>query len=196
MHVIAGSSTRQPASSPWAPTLETARLHLVPPAVADLEDAAAMWAHPAVYGMIGGRPFTREEVWQRLLRYIGHWHLLGYGTWTIRARQDGAYLGSVGLMLSRRATIPSFEDEVEAGWTLVPHAHGQGYAREALGAMLTWADANGIAPVLCIIDDANLPSIRLAERCGFRPAGTVQYREQPVRLFRREKPPVPPLMEL
>lgn len=169
------------------PSLATGRLVLRPPAPADLEDSAAMWADPAVYGMIGGRPFSREEVWHRLLRYIGHWQALGYGTWTVRDSASGRFVGEVGLMDSRRATDPGFEGTPEAGWALAPHAHGQGVAGEALGAMLDWADAQAITRTVCIIAPANAASIRLATRVGYRPLGSVQYREVAVELYERRQ---------
>ena len=39
----------------------------------DFLDSFAMWSDPEVIRYIGGKPFTREEVWARLLRYAGHW---------------------------------------------------------------------------------------------------------------------------
>jgi RimJ/RimL family protein N-acetyltransferase len=167
------------------PVLRTERLVLEPPAPADLEEAAAMWADPGVYDAIGGRVFTREEVWQRLLRYIGHWGALGFGSWTVRERQSGRYVGDVGLMDSRRDTSPSFEGVPEAGWVLAPHAHGRGYAREALAAMFAWADERAIARTVCIIGADNARSLRLAARFGFCPLGTVDYRGAPITLHER-----------
>ena len=61
------------------PELETPRLSLRGHRVEDLEDCAAMWGDPQVTRHIGGRPSTKEEVWSRLVRYVGHWALLGFG---------------------------------------------------------------------------------------------------------------------
>jgi RimJ/RimL family protein N-acetyltransferase len=61
------------------PRLETSRLVLREHAVQDFEALYAMWSEPAVYRHIIGRPATREEAWNRLLRYSGHWSRLGYG---------------------------------------------------------------------------------------------------------------------
>jgi len=166
------------------PTLRTDRLVLAPHAPADLEDMAAMHADPHVMRLIGG-PVPREQVWHRLLRYVGHWQIAGYGHWTVRLADGGTYLGDVGLMDSRRATHPSFEGVPEAGWAFAAAAQGRGYAREAIGAMLEWADRNGIARTVCIIHPDNAPSIRLAEAHGYAFAGEVAYRGEPVRLFDR-----------
>lgn len=167
------------------PTLRTARLTLAPHTPADLEEMAAIWADPRVTEHIGGRPLTREECWRDLQRYVGHWRLFPYGHFTVRETASARFLGEVGLMNSRRDTQPSFEGTVEAGWAFAPAAQGRGYAREAVAALLAWADGQGIARTVCIIDHANARSIRLADAVGFRAAGEVRYRDAPTRLFER-----------
>ena len=174
------------------PILTTARLTLAGPDPADLPALAEMWADPRVYAMISDHALTREEVWYRVLRYIGHWQVVGYGTWTLRETASGRLAGAVGLMDSRRATTPSFEGTPEVGWTLAPWAHGQGFAREALEAALAWADARGIARTVCIIDPANAPSLRLAARVGYTLATQATYRDKPTLLFERPANPPPP----
>lgn len=170
------------------PVLTTARLTLTGPDPADLPDLAAMWADPGVYAMIGGRAFTREEVWHRVLRHIGHWQVAGYGSWTVRDRASGRIAGSFGLMDSRRDTVPSFEGTPEMGWALCSWAQGRGFAREALDAALGWADAQGIARTVCIIDPANAASIRLAGKAGYVPVSEATYRDAPTLLFERVSP--------
>lgn len=167
------------------PTLSTDRLVLTPPAPGDLADIAALNADPAVMGPIGAAVQTREQSWHRVLRYIGHWQALGYGHWTVRDG-EGAFLGSVGLMDSRRDSVPSFEGVVEAGWAFMTAAHGRGYAREACAAMLAWADAAGIARTVCIIAPGNAASLRLADRLGYGGAVAATYADKPVVLLERE----------
>ncbi|WP_375402800.1 GNAT family N-acetyltransferase [uncultured Sphingomonas sp.] len=169
-----------------APILHTARLMLAPHTPADLEEMAAIWADPRVTEHIGGRPLSREECWRNIQRYVGHWTLFGWSYFAVREAATGAFLGEVGLMDSRRDTRPSFEGTPEAGWAFAPAAHGRGYAREAVAALLAWADGQGIARTVCIIDHANIRSVRLAEAVGFRPAGEVDYRERRTRLFERQ----------
>lgn len=168
-----------------APTLTTARLLLAPHRPSDLPDMAALFGDPGIAAQIGLAPVDREECWKRLLRYIGHWWTLGYGHWTVRDPATGAFLGEIGLMDSRRASEPSFEGAPEAAWAFTREAQGQGYACEACAAMLAWADAHGLGRTVCIIDHANAPSIRLAERLGYRAAGEVTYRDAPILLFER-----------
>jgi RimJ/RimL family protein N-acetyltransferase len=59
-----------------APALDTDRLTLRGHGLADFADSLRLWSDPDVTRYIGGRPFTEEEVWSRLLRYAGHWSLL------------------------------------------------------------------------------------------------------------------------
>lgn len=170
-------------TSPSAPILTTARLTLTGHAAADLEDCAAMWSDPRVYAMIGGQPRSREDVWIRLLRSIGQWTLFGYGTWVARDTA-GRLIGELGLMETRRAITPSIDAAPEIGWTLAGEAHGQGYASEALAAILAWTDAR-IPSTTCIIDPANAASIRLAERLGYCLRTMGIYRDAPILILDR-----------
>lgn len=168
-----------------APTLHTPRLTLVGHVPDDLNDCAAMWADAAVTAMIG-MPSTREEVWQRLVRYVGHWVIRPYGYWVVRETRSSRFVGEVGLMDSRRDTQPSYEGTPEAGWTLASWAHGQGYAQEAVGAMLHWADERGLSRTVCIIAPQNTRSIRLAERLDYGLVQEARYRDTSTLLFARD----------
>jgi RimJ/RimL family protein N-acetyltransferase len=168
------------------PVLVTERLVLRPHQAQDFEDLAALWGDGAVVRHIGGRPFTEEEVWARLLRYVGHWAVAGYGYFAVREAQSGRFVGDVGLSDGRRALDPLFDDAPEAGWALAPWAQGRGYAAEALAAVLAWSDATLKAPrTVCLIDPQNRPSIRLAERFGYRRYAEADYKGGPVLLFER-----------
>lgn len=168
------------------PTLTSARLELRRHDAADLDAAAAMWAHDEVVRFIGGRRFTREEVWHRILRYVGHWELLGFGYWAIIERESGRFVGEMGFADWKRPQLADFPGVPECGWALVPDVHGKGYATEALGVALDWADAQLRWPfTICIIDEGNVASNRLAERVGYR---RVAVRSGEFRVFRRDAP--------
>lgn len=171
-----------------APTIDTARLTLRAHHPDDLDACAAMWADPRVYAMIGGKPRPREEVWIRLLRSIGQWSAFGYGSWLLHDRFTGRFVGEIGLIEARRAIEPSIDDAPEHGWALAGDAHGQGFASEAMAAVLGWVDAQGIATTRCIIDPGNHPSIRLAERHGYGDVVTGRYHDAPILIFARHAP--------
>lgn len=174
-----------------APILTTARLTLTGHAAPDLEDCTAMWTDPRVYTMIGGQPRSREDVWIRLLRSVGQWTVFGYGSWIARETATGRLIGELGLIEARRAIQPAIDATPEVGWTLTGGAQGQGYASEALAAILAWTDARILATT-CIIDPINAPSIRLAERLSYRLRTEGTYRDAPILIFDRMASAVDP----
>jgi RimJ/RimL family protein N-acetyltransferase len=170
-----------------APTLATARLTLAAHAPADHDDMAAMWSDPEVTRFIGGRPFARDEVWSRLLRYVGHWAALGFGYWAARETATGRFVGEVGFADFRRVLDPPLRGP-EAGWIVAPWAHGKGYAREAMEAAMAWSLPRfGDALTTCIIAPENAPSLRLAARLGFAPVREALHHDKPVVVL--ERPP-------
>ena len=76
----------------------------------------AMWSDPAVTRYIGGKTFSREEVWERLLRYAGTWTMFGYGFWVIREKVSGDFVGEVGFHSLHRNIVPPFGDRPELGF--------------------------------------------------------------------------------
>lgn len=167
------------------PQLETKRLRLRGHALADFAASAALWADPLVTRFIGGRPSTREESWARLLRYPGHWLLLGYGYWVIEDKASGRFAGEGGFGAFKREITPVL-DAPEQGWALVPWAHGKGYATEAVAAMIAWGAAHfGRSDFMCIISPDNAPSLRVAEKAGYREVARTAYKEAPTLVFQR-----------
>ncbi len=166
-------------------TLTTERLILTPAGIDDFSEIAALWKNQGFTRFIMGRALSDEEVWFRLLRDIGHWTAMGHGNWSIRLKDTGDYLGSVGVLNYRREMSPAF-DAPELGWGLDPDYQGRGYAAEALSAALGWADRTlGAAHTVCMISPDNLPSLKLADRVGYQPYAETTYNDHAVRLFER-----------
>jgi len=157
-----------------APPIDTARLALRAHTVEDFADCAALWGNADVVRYIGGVPSTPEATWARLLRYAGHWTLLGYGYWAIRDRATHAFLGEVGFADHHRDVTPALEPP-ECGWVLAPAAHGRGLATEAVRGILEWADARGWRRTTAMIDPGNTSSLRVAEKCGFERFASATY---------------------
>lgn len=116
------TETSTPCPQPSPPPASTS----APTSPPTFPASAALWADPVVTQYIGGRPFTREESWSRLLRYAGHWLLLGFGYWVIEEKQTGRFLGEIGFADYKRDLEPSIEGIPELGWALTPTAQGQG----------------------------------------------------------------------
>jgi RimJ/RimL family protein N-acetyltransferase len=168
------------------PILETERLHLRGHRPEDYADCRALWADPQVTRHIGGRPFTGEEVWNRLLRYTGHWFWQGYGFWAITEKATGCFVGEAGFADFKREMQPPLAGAPEAGWVLAPPFWGRGYATEAVRAIVDWGKGRfGAARTVCLIAPAHLTSIRVAQKCGFVAAGQAIYQGAPTLVFER-----------
>ncbi|MEZ0313812.1 MAG: GNAT family N-acetyltransferase [Myxococcota bacterium] len=158
------------------PVLESERLRLRGHRLDDYPAIAAAWADPVVVRHISGTPQTANESWSRLLRYVGHWQLMGYGFWALEERGTGAYLGELGFGDFHRDITPPLEDVPEAGWVLAPHAHGKGYALEAMRVALSWIDARH-RRTQCIISPTNRASQKLAAKLGYVPSHDARHGE-------------------
>jgi RimJ/RimL family protein N-acetyltransferase len=169
-----------------APELRTERLRLRPHRRGDADTLVALWQEPAVVRHFGGQPVAPEDSWNRLLRYVGHWALNGYGLWAVEELESGRFVGDVGLFEGRRGLGERFDSAPEAGWVLAPAGHGKGYAQEAMRAALTWGESeHGWPRTVCMIDPANAPSLRTAEKLGFAPFGRQLYRGTELVLLER-----------
>ncbi|HEX8419107.1 MAG TPA: GNAT family N-acetyltransferase [Sphingomonas sp.] len=166
--------------------IETDRLVLSRPTLADLDDSVAMTGEAAVMAFIGGKPLTREEAWNKLLRNIGHWDAFDYGLFTVRERVGGNFVGEIGLAHFARGFGDAFDPFPEGAWILARAGHGHGYASEAVTAAHDWmARTHDAARTVCIIDPANTASMRVAVKLGYVPFGEVEYRGgRPVMLGR------------
>jgi RimJ/RimL family protein N-acetyltransferase len=172
-----------------APVLETERLILRGHGVDDLDAVFAMWSDPAVVEHITGKPSTREESWSRILRYAGHWRLLGFGYWSVTERATGRFVGDVGLADFQRAIEPSLDGTPEIGWALDSAMHGRGYATEAVGAALSWCERHLAVPATsCIVSPHNHASLRVAQKCGYRTVAHTTYKDREVVMLRRDLP--------
>jgi RimJ/RimL family protein N-acetyltransferase len=170
------------------PVVETARLRLRAHRREDLPACLSLWSDPEVTRFISPRTFDREEVWARLLRYVGHWSLLGHGFWAIEEKESGRLAGEMGFAEFERVSEPPF-DAPEAGFAFAPWAQGRGYAREALAAALDWADRVArFEATLAMIDAGNRRSAAVVRHCGYEPAGEIRHRGEPRLLFRRVRP--------
>lgn len=166
--------------------LSTDRLTLRPVSIEDFDDLVRLWSDdPFTRSIMGRGPLTGEEVWLRLLRDLGHWQALGVGNWSIRMRDSGSYVGSVGVLHYRRDCTPAL-DAPELGWGVGAAFQGRGLAGEAVQAALSWCDGVlGVPRTVCMINPDNAPSLRLADRVGYRPYVEGLYQGKTVRLLER-----------
>jgi RimJ/RimL family protein N-acetyltransferase len=141
------------------PVLDTERLVLRAPALADFEAYAAFFASPRS-GYEDG-PLTRGPAWKEFASAAGQWLLKGYGAWSLEERATGTYAGEVGIF------HPAHYPEPELGWTLMAPFEGRGFAFEAARAARAWAyGSRGLTTLVSYIAPGNARSTRLAERLG------------------------------
>lgn len=179
------------SNSPSVPTLETERLRLRGHRGEDLVHCAALWSDPVVVRHTVGKPLTEEESWRRLLSYVGHWAVEGFGYWVAEEKSSGRFVGEVGFADYKRDIEPSLKGVPESGWVLASHAHGKGYATEAVSAIVAWGDAHfpaivGDSRTACIIEPDNTASIRVAEKCGYREFARAFYKQRTVLMLERK----------
>ena len=167
----------------------TRRLILRETRIEDFEPSVALWSDEAVVRHISGVPSSASESWGRLLRFPGLWALLGYGYWSVIERETGRFVGQAGLADFKREMTPSIEGVPEAGYVFSPDRHGQGYATEAMRAVMGWADGVLKAERTCaIINPDNHASIRVAQKLGFDRSEAAQFAGKTVCLFWRDRP--------
>lgn len=173
------------------PVVETSRLILRGRTLGDFSAYAMMWASPEVTRFVGGKPLTEEEAWVKFARMEGLWALTGYGFWIVEEKATGAVIGEIGLADFKRELTPSLDGMPEFGWLLAASAQGKGYAKEAVGAALRWADAKFPRTVFsCIIDPENAASVAVAEALGFRRFALTSYKGADIVIFHRAPPAV------
>lgn len=169
-----------------APVLTTARCVLRGHDRSDFERLYQTWSDPGVTRHLGGQPWTAQDCWFRLMRYLGMWPLLGFGYWAVCDRSSGLYLGDVGYADFKRGLGPDFDGLPEAGWVLAPDAAGRGIATEAMSAAEAWLEG-ALGPVrrVCMIEPDNQASVRVANKLNYRAFGHAEYGGSPVTLFER-----------
>jgi len=174
--------------------IETERLILSIPTIDDFESFHAMLAESDVYRFLGNAPCPRPESWTKMLRSIGHWKAFDYGIFSVREKATGLYIGETGIGHFQRDLGAGFDPYPEAAWVFAAAGQGKGYATEAADAAHRWfVGLKGEQRTVCIIDPENAPSIRLAEKRGYRAFATHAYRGQTVTAFERF-PAAPPVV--
>lgn len=172
-----------------APVLTTARLELWQPRPGDLADLFDLTFAEETRRFLGQFVPTEMDSFARLLRNAGSWSLWGYGTFMVRLKGTDRIVANCGVFRSHRGfgADQGLDNVPEAGWIIHRDHWGQGIAREAMEAALTWFDAvHGPQRVACMIEQGHTASDQLAQRLGFVPYGRQENETgQPLILYER-----------
>ena len=124
------------------PILATPRLRLRPAADADLEDLWALWTAPQVRQFLWDDVVIERDQTRETIRGFAALAPQGLGLWTIVRRDTtGGLVGCAALLPVGTAAkyYPPIAGAVEPLVALAPGAWHQGYALEALSALLEYA---------------------------------------------------------
>lgn len=156
---------------PLPQTLETPRLVLRHWADDDIHAVAAMNADAEVMRhfpalLDGAQSRAQVEGWRTQAA------ARGLAPWAARRRDDGSFVGCIGLAVPRHA-LP-FDPGVEIVWRLVRRAWGQGLATEgALACLRLGFEALGLDEIVATTARSNRRSIAVMQRIGLLDAGIV-----------------------
>ena len=114
-----------------SPILESVNLILRGPEIRDFEPIALFYADVPRAAGFGGS-LKRDDAWRWFASNIGHWHIHGYGYFTIETK-TGQIAGISGIW------NPEGWPEPEVGWVVYPGFEGRSIAYEAAVTARQWA---------------------------------------------------------
>jgi RimJ/RimL family protein N-acetyltransferase len=166
--------------------IETERLILRPHRIADFDAWYAMFTDRALFRFIAAPTMSREDGWNRLLRYAGHWSLLGFGLFAVFRKSDGQFVGETGLADFHRGLGEAFDGYPEAAWIIARSMQGQGFALEAAAAAHRWIDeTRSPERTVCLIGKDNQASFQIARHLGYEVMGERNYKDSPHTMLER-----------
>jgi RimJ/RimL family protein N-acetyltransferase len=142
------------------PVLETERLTLRPPTLADFAAWAAFAADEDVMRTLGGVQ-PKSVAFRGLTMTAGSWALQGFGMFSVIERASSRWLGRVGPLW-----LEGWPG-TEVGWGLVREAWGKGIATEAAAASMDFVvDRLDWTEIVHCIESDNTASQKVAQRLG------------------------------
>ncbi|QED49310.1 GNAT family N-acetyltransferase [Cytobacillus dafuensis] len=109
-------------------------------------------------------PFSFEQTQNWIKRNQERYQECGYGLWGICIKESNELIGDCGLVNQK----VDGKTEVEIGYHINKKYWSKGYASEAAKGCKEYGFYQlGINKLISIIDQRNLPSIRVAEKIGF-----------------------------
>ena len=157
---------------PWQ-ILETKRLLIRETTVEDVDCFYEIYKDPSMTKYMEGL-FANPEDEKRYMRdYIKNvYALMGFGVWTVILKETGEVIGRAGF------SIRSGFDKPELGFLIGVKHQGQGYAQEALQAILTYGrEILGFETVQALVKEGNEESVHILKKLGFEIEGLAKAEE-------------------
>jgi RimJ/RimL family protein N-acetyltransferase len=103
------------------------------------------------------------------------------GRRAVTRASDGALIGGLSINL-----LPPYDSDLEVGCQLVPRVWGNGYATEAMHALMHWAFNDGGADELfAVVRPRNLHAVKVLKRLGMQWVGvTDKYYSMSLHVYR------------
>jgi RimJ/RimL family protein N-acetyltransferase len=126
---------------------------MAPVAAGDLRELIALKADPIAFAQMLGGVRSPQQTSEELATDIQAWGANGFGIWSVRDRNGGAFLGIAGLMHRPDGL------GVALRFAVWPQARGVGLAREAASAALRFGhDQAGLARIVAVARTENFAS--------------------------------------
>lgn len=150
---------------PWT-VIETRRCLLREITLNDIDDLYRLYEPEEMTRYMDGLYENRQKEEEYTKAYIQHmYRFYGYGLWLVVEKETGETIGRAGL---GHLEVEG-EVQLELGYLIARSRQRQGYAFEVCQGILDYArEATEFASIHCLIQKENLPSVRLAEKLGFR----------------------------
>jgi ribosomal-protein-alanine N-acetyltransferase len=157
-------------SLPRLPILETERLRLEPIAETDAEAMFPLMGDPEVMAFWDSPEIDDPDLIAEIVRAQAAETADGKSYyWAMRGLADGRFIGACDL-----SEIDPRHRRAEVGFMLGRQAWGQGYALEAMRAVVAFAAANGLRRLLARTHLGNRRSEAVLEKLGFQEEGLLR----------------------
>jgi ribosomal-protein-alanine N-acetyltransferase len=168
--------------------LETDRLAFRRLEPGDLDSLFALYRDPEIRRYFPEGTLTLEETNDELEWFLdGHPEHPELGLWATIHKQTNQFIGRCGLL---PWTIED-RSEVEVAYLLSKAFWGRGLATEAGRGIASHGFGDlGLSRLICLIDPANRPSIRVAEKIGMSFEKQLEDEAGPFLLYSRTAPAV------
>ena len=153
--------------------IETERLIIRQVTNQDVDDLSKVLADPSVmqYSTVGVH--TKEKIYQYVANCNNQYQLNGYGHWAIYRSDTNEFVGVCGL---NKHKVDNNE-VIHINYRLAISQQGKGYAVESTLGVLDFAkNTLKLKMVHALIESANIGSVKVVNRTGFRFIKSSQFR--------------------